>query len=187
VGAILAKQEDWRDIRWPRNWTRSKNEEPEEQVSAIKVNIAIEADAIKKDAARGSDITLYINVTYNGQVFPAANWNDYGATMLGLWLVQVENLLLGSDSADLLFLDAGTSLHVQRADDDNIVLTPEKAFGSFSWDTDLSILAVAVVDAASCLRDRLIELGVCDEHVSNLTEGVHRVRNALKSSVSKRR
>lgn len=153
-------------------------------MSEIKVNIAIEADSIKKDAARGSDITLYINVTYDGQVFPAVNWNDYGATMLGLWLVQVENLLLGSDSGDLLFLDAGTSLHVHRSGDNNIVLTPERAFGTFSWGTNLSALAVAVVNAASFLRDRLIELGVCDGQISTLTDGVYRVRNALESSVS---
>jgi hypothetical protein len=136
-------------------------------------------------AARGAPIVFGICLQHQGTCYPSDDWSDFGAVILGWWLVAAAHLLENRGSTELHFMDGPYAVEVRSTEDgDELELLPAAQIGS--WRVPVGDFIEELIRAAETVRTELLRLGIAAEDQASLAYGIAMVRNAPVLTTSRR-
>lgn len=106
------------------------------------------------------EAAAYFSVVWehDGACFPFVGHCDFGAEVLGLWILATRELMRGgADTVEFLYIEGGHGLRVSRVDPDgdDVLIVPEGVTPPQAWPTTLHELATLLLSTAKSVCDHL--------------------------------
>jgi len=141
----------------------------------MEIKVAFDEATIRRYHARGASPVFSIYWAHNGMAYPSDDWTDFGAVILGWWLVAVEGLINGAPEARFPFMDGPFALIARTDGDETVVFTTE---GEINWEMSTDELVRSINRAASKVERELRRLGVGKREREALTRGMQSIKES---------
>lgn len=142
------------------------------------LQIGFDEELMRQYAARGASPIFDIHWSCDGETYPSHDWIDFGAVILGWWIVAGERLLRGSKEERFLFMDGPYELRARRQDSS---LQISATYQPLLWTVPLQELMVELIRAADTVSQELLRLGIAEQDRRSLDYGVGLLRSLLDS------
>jgi len=121
-------------------------------------------------------VSLTIYAHCGAFVYPAENWNDYGAVMLGLWLGEMAGILTGAtETAIFAFLDGPQPLSARVVSSGMLLVTSTEG-PRFECTTPARELGMEILLHSQQVAGALRSLNICQRDVRTLESGLDGLR-----------
>jgi len=148
----------------------------------MEIKVAFDEERMRRYHDRGSPLFFGIHWARQEEAYPADNWLDFGAVILGWWLGAAAKLVEGSTEQKFSFMDGSFSLTARR-EGDLLRITGETE--PVAWTIPLEEVTAAVIRAANEVHRELLRLDMAIEEREGLASGIHqleRLRHGLPES-----
>lgn len=139
------------------------------------LEIRIDDEQLRECAAKGRSAILEVFWRVDEICYPCEHWSDFGAVILGWWLVEVTSLLETGNRAVLSFMEGPYALQVERSGD-KLVVRPSET--DYVWESDLTGFLDEISREARRVTNRLARLAISEVERAGLERGVERLEHA---------
>jgi len=149
----------------------------------MELKVQFDGSLLSEYEKRGSSKLFGIWWTFGRTAYPEEGWLDFGAVILGWWIVALMKLLAGEPRVELLFMDGPFALSVQRQPNGKEVLVTTKD-GEASGIYRYSDLAQAVLRAANATCREFLAANVAVAERAALEADMHALKRAMLASAA---
>jgi hypothetical protein len=143
----------------------------------MELRIQFDEKTLRLYASRNASHVCKIYWWHNGISFPGPDWEDFGPTILGWWLVAAKRLLQGSRTEQFLFMDGSYELQVQRQNGLLSISSPDL---NTEWVVPLDEFITELVRATEYASRELRRLRMAQRERESLEKGLDDLRLLLQ-------
>ena len=140
----------------------------------MKLHIDFDEDLMRKYGHRESPLFFTIYWTHGQMAYPEEGWMDFGAVVLGWWLVTTKSVVDGAREGELPFMDGPFRLKVRSNGNQFSVSATDL---DHSWRVPQETLVQELLAGAKRVQKKLLELDIADK--TGLKVGIKHLENAV--------
>ncbi|MBV9850962.1 MAG: hypothetical protein JO250_14925 [Armatimonadetes bacterium] len=140
----------------------------------MKLHIEFDEDLMRDYDRRGASPFFTIYWMHSQAAYPEEGWMDFGAVVLGWWLVTAKQITEGAQEGELTFMDGPFRMKIWSVGDD---LSVSAADLDQPWQVAQETFVNELLAGAKRVQRKLQELGLADRE--GLKVGVTRLENAI--------
>jgi hypothetical protein len=150
----------------------------------MKLSVSLKARILSEYEDRGSSSFFTIFWQHTQESYPTDSWMDFGAILLGWWIVATLKLLRGERHQDLVFMDGPYRLSLELGDDGSTI-TCTAPNSTIRWITSLDELANEVRSSALAVIRQLEQFGIDQKERRALQIGLAQLQKSLEETTEK--
>lgn len=143
----------------------------------MKLCVDFDDALIEKYVRRGSNSLFTIYWQQEEAAYPEEQWLDFGAVILGWWLVTAKTLVEGALEAEFLFMDGPYRLNAHRFGNQLHFSAEGEAW---LWRVSTETFVSELLEAAAEVKRKFSELGISDK--SGLQVGGRKLEIAMSEA-----
>ena len=145
----------------------------------MELHIKIDDDLVREYVSRNSSPIFTIYWEHDGSFYPCEDWIDFGAVITGWWLKNMIDILNGSDTGTLMFMDGPYEFDISVLGNRESVRLTGRTVNTI-WVVPIKPLCKQVISSSDLILREFMRLGVTTREDKGLEMGIRVLRSLLK-------
>lgn len=137
----------------------------------MRVVVDFDENLLIRNSTMSTSSIFNIWFEHEDVIYPNPGWSDFGAVILGWWLVTARKLLQGELQGDFPFMDGPYSLKVIRLFSSGMVQITFRGLTDV-WEVELTEFVLAISEAAKRTHHVLTTLNIHHQEQAGLKTGI---------------